>query len=131
LRTYKIKLIEFSLSIKDFRSYRLRFIEKIIKKVLVENKDVKKVITAKQAAGRVCLNSTCNTTYKNLKSKCDVCGSKVIKTTRKEVELKSNVSLVTAKENILNATVIKSCANLKTREPTMVNPNSYDTVVLK
>ena len=117
-------------SSKSFRIYRLRFVEQILNRVLNENKDVDRVIAAKQCSGRICSNDSCSEPYDTLKRKCDLCGSKVVKKNMPEVVLSNTETLVTSKENSFFTTVVKNDAELKVGEPVMANPNSYDSVKL-
>ena len=109
-------------SSKSFRIYRLLFVEQILKCVLNENKDIDRIIAAKQCSGRICSNDSC--------SEPDLCGSKVVKKNMPKVELSNTETLVTAKENSFFTTVLRNDAELKVGEPVMANPNSYDSVKL-
>ena len=112
----------------SFRSYRLKFIEEILKRVENENDDVEQIIDSKQSAKRICSNELCRALYTSLKRKCSQCGGKVASRTVEEVRLTSTETLVTAKTNQLGGEVRKNEAILKVGEPIMVNPNSYDSV---
>ena len=115
-------------SASTFRSYRLKFIDQIIAKVVSENDDVEKLLIAKQSAGRICSNESCDATFDSLKRKCNLCGAKIVKKSAEVVNFANNESLVTAKTNLLQTNVVKNSVTLKMGEPIMLNPNSYVTV---
>jgi hypothetical protein len=114
------------LSNLNFRKLRMHFIEKGLRKVSTEAKDVENKIAAKAASTRRCTNEQCLKPFDSLKRKCD-CGSPIRK-------VSVEIARVTANNQLLNrsfdfgATEHKYRATITMGEPVLVNPNSYVNV---
>ena len=112
---------------KHFREARNCYISKMLELTYEENPaDVQIHLNELENCQREC--ESCFKPYDGLKRKCDDCSGKVVKKVINHTRITSIQNWAVEKHFDIGQVVKRNDSSLKTGEPILVNPNSYNTI---